>query len=99
MKEIASTINGHKSRIEGLERLVQMRKNFDEWVGKDLVDESSILIHEGEAWRVMDSGYAKQVGVARQLLKMRQRWSVSTYEGHEFIFNARHLEKDLMSDK
>ena len=61
MRDIAKTINARKSRVEGLERLVKMQESFDEWKGKEIVDESSVLLHEGEAWRVMDSGAIKQV--------------------------------------
>ena len=61
IKDIAKTINARKSRVEGLERLVKMQESFDEWKGKEIVDESSVLLREGEAWRVMDSGWVKQV--------------------------------------
>lgn len=67
MKEIARTINTRKSRVEGLERLVKMQETFDEWKGKEIVDQSSVLLHEGEAWRILESGHVKQVQIVFKL--------------------------------
>ena len=49
MKDIATMINARRSRIEGLESLVKLQESFDDWHGRNLVADSTMLIHQVSA--------------------------------------------------
>ena len=51
-------INARRSRIEGLESLVRLQESFDDWQGRNLVADSSLLIHQvGGEYRIVAQSF------------------------------------------
>ncbi|XP_018910365.2 spermatogenesis-associated protein 13 isoform X1 [Bemisia tabaci] len=55
MKNVAVLINERKRRMESLEKLALWQQRVEGWDGVDLIEQSSQLIHQGEAVRMTSS--------------------------------------------
>ncbi|XP_043229312.1 serine/arginine repetitive matrix protein 2-like isoform X1 [Amphibalanus amphitrite] len=61
MKAVAMGVNESKRRMESLEKLAAWQMKVEGWMGPNLLDTSSELIHQGEVTKLTSSSWSKEV--------------------------------------
>lgn len=61
MKAVAMGVNESKRRMECLEKLAAWQMKVEGWMGPNLLDTSSELIHQGEVTKLTSSSWSKEV--------------------------------------